>query len=179
MIFCVRTWRDALIITVLARTYFTENFLSKFPENVEVFWRPAFTPGEGGTHILRHTGMCRNFGAFFWEKSLNMGPIFHEKIPNYGSDFQNFPGFAENFEKIAKNGSLFSEKSLNMGTFFEKNYPWTWVWVPSCQRHIPPTTPNLRTPPRGFHSPSSFSLRCIISTIINVIANRLEFCSSS
>ena len=56
-----------------------------------------------------------------------MGPIFHEKIPKHGSDFQNFPGFAmrtpENFEKIAKNGSLFSEKSLNMGTFLGKKYP--------------------------------------------------------
>ena len=45
-----------------------------------------------------------------------MGPIFHEKIPNYGSSFQNF-------EKIAKNGYLFSEKSLNMGTFFWEKLP--------------------------------------------------------
>ena len=49
----------------------------------------------GGTHMLRHTGMCHNFVLFcfvFFKKSLNMGPIFQEKIPNYGSDFQNFPG---------------------------------------------------------------------------------------
>ena len=63
----------------------------------------------GGTHILRHTGMCCNFGSFFWKKFLNMGPIFHEKIPKYGSDFQNFP---ENLEK---------KKLLKMGTFFLKN----------------------------------------------------------
>ena len=62
----------------------------------------------GGTHILRHTGMCHNFGLLFEKKSLNMGPIFQEKIPKCGSDFQNFP---ENFEK----------KLLKMGTFFLKN----------------------------------------------------------
>ena len=54
----------------------------------------AFTVscGEGGTHILRHTGMCLNFGSVFWKNSLNMGPIFNEKIPKYGSDFQKLLG---------------------------------------------------------------------------------------
>ena len=99
----------------------------------------------GGTHMLRHTGTCCIFGSVFWKKSLSMGPIFHSKIPKHGSDFQNFPGFAywtlENLENLecfcGKIGTFFSEKSLNMGTYFWKNYPWTWVWVMSCWRHIP------------------------------------------
>ena len=39
-----------------------------------------------------------------------MGPIFHENIPNYGSDFQNFENFV-----------CFVAKSQEMGTFFWKN----------------------------------------------------------
>ena len=46
---------------------------------------------QGGTHMLRHTGMCHNFASVFCKKSLNMDPIFHEKILNFGSDFKNFP----------------------------------------------------------------------------------------
>ena len=34
------------------------------------------------------------------QAGVGEGPIFHEKIPDYGSDFQNF-------EKIAKNGYFF------------------------------------------------------------------------
>ena len=37
--------------------------------------------GRGGTHILRHTGMCRSTGSLFHKKSLNMGPIFYKKHP--------------------------------------------------------------------------------------------------
>ena len=58
----------------------------------------------------------------FWVsslQSLNMGPIFHEKIPNYGFDFQNFLGSHLVYEM----GTLFLEISLNMGTYFLKNYP--------------------------------------------------------
>ena len=40
--------------------------------------------------MLSHIGMCHNFGSDFCKNSLLMGPIFHEKIPNYGSDFQIF-----------------------------------------------------------------------------------------
>ena len=40
--------------------------------------------------MLSHMGMCRNFGSAFCKNSLIMGPIFCEKIPNYGSDFQIF-----------------------------------------------------------------------------------------
>ena len=38
--------------------------------------------------MLRHTGM-RQFWVGFLQEIPNMGPIFHEKIPDYGSDFQN------------------------------------------------------------------------------------------
>ena len=51
-----------------------------------------------------------------------MGPIFHEKISNYGSDFQNFHWDPTKFgvffvAKLQEMGT-FSEKSLNMGTYF-------------------------------------------------------------
>ena len=42
--------------------------------------------GGGGIHILRHMGMCHNFGLVSWKKSPNMGHIFHEKIPNVGQE---------------------------------------------------------------------------------------------
>ena len=80
-----------------------------------------------------------------------MGPIFHEKIPNCGSDFQNFLGFAtnpENFGKNAKNGYLFLKKSLNMGTFFGKITPEHGFGSPAAGG-TSLTNPNLRTPSPG------------------------------
>ena len=92
----------------------------------------------GGTHMLRHMGMCHNFELVFCMKSLNMGPIFHENILSTinGSDFHNFPGFAilnffvflqQNrnkwvlfFQKIPNYGYLFFGKlPLNMGMGLE------------------------------------------------------------
>ena len=35
--------------------------------------------GGGGTHMLRHTGMCRPNGLLFQQKSLDMGPILVKK----------------------------------------------------------------------------------------------------
>ena len=40
-----------------------------------------------------------------------MGPNFQAKIPNYGSDFQNFPGFAIEPENILKFGNVFVAES--------------------------------------------------------------------
>ena len=37
--------------------------------------------GGGGTHMLRHTGMCHPNGLLFHQKSLDMGPHFGQKIP--------------------------------------------------------------------------------------------------
>ena len=104
--------------------------------------KPIGSSWVGGTHILRHMGCA-----------LNMGPIFHEKIPNYGSDFQNFPGFAMircvSVAKPYEMGTFLLKKSLNMGTIFEKNYPWTWVWVLSCRWHILDQSES-ETPPATF-----------------------------
>ena len=35
--------------------------------------------GEGGTHLLRHTGMCCPNRLLFHQKSLDMGPILVKK----------------------------------------------------------------------------------------------------
>ena len=94
----------------------------------------------GGTHILRHTGMCRNFWSFFLQKIPIHGFYFSWKIPNFmGPIFIFFfwGGVAANpenvwkfgvfllqnrkkcvpfFGKIPKHGYLFLEKlPLNMG----------------------------------------------------------------
>ena len=64
--------------------------------------------------MLRHAGMCRNFGFgffffFFGKKSLNMH-FFYEKIPKYGPDFQIFRMRSpRNFENFVVFGYLFSE----------------------------------------------------------------------
>ena len=36
-------------------------------------------PGGGGTHLLRQRRMCRSNGSLFYQKSLNMGPVFFYK----------------------------------------------------------------------------------------------------
>ena len=92
--------------------------------------------------------MCRNFRSVFCKKSLNMGPIFHEKI-NFGSDFQNCEDLVfllQNHQK--KKWVLFSRKSLHVVTYFWKHYPWTWVWVLSCRRHIPDQSKSDYTHPQ-------------------------------
>ena len=75
---------------------------------------------------------------FFMKKSLTMGMIF-----------QTYSKAREFLKKknTLKMGTLFLEKSLNMGTFFWKHYQWTWVWVPSCLRHIPDQSKS-ETPPQ-------------------------------
>ena len=96
----------------------------KHPRSLGALHGVQWTPR--GTHMLRHTGMCRIFGSFFWKKSLNMGPIFHAKIPNYGFDFigvflwQNRKKWVPFFGKIPNHGYLFLEKlPLSMGMGFE------------------------------------------------------------
>ena len=39
---------------------------------------------EGGTHMLRHMGMCRPNGLVFHQKSLDEGPILVKEIPRRG-----------------------------------------------------------------------------------------------
>ena len=66
-----------------------------------------FNRGGGG-------GMCCKNG------SLSMGPIFHEKIPNYGSDVQNLQCV---LWPNCKKWVPFSDKFLNKGTYFCKKLP--------------------------------------------------------
>ena len=68
----------------------------------------------GGTHIFGRTGMCRSNGLLFYKKSLNMGPIFYQKILKHGSTFLTEPKFlgfrmAKNPEnrEILKNRPIF------------------------------------------------------------------------
>ena len=75
---------------------------------------------EGGTHMLRRTGMCRNFGSVFWKKSFNMGPIFHKKSPTMGLIFKIFQGSLCESQKILCFCGFFpyhfQGKSLNIDT---------------------------------------------------------------
>ena len=48
--------------------------------------------GGGGTHKLRHTGMCHFNESLFHKKTLNMGPIFYKNIPKHKSAFHKFLG---------------------------------------------------------------------------------------
>ena len=61
---------------------------------------------------------CQNGSVFLFvfckKHAQNMDPIFHEKIPNYGSDFQNLGVFflgGEGEGKIATNGYFFQKNA--------------------------------------------------------------------
>ena len=87
------------------------------------------TPGGGGTHIglFGWTGMCPSNGLLFYKKSLNMGPVFYQKILKHGSTFLTEPKFSgfrmAKIAKFLKNGPIFQEKTLKMGTLFCQNHP--------------------------------------------------------
>ena len=73
-------------------------------------------PG-GGTHIFGQTGMCRSNGSLFYKKSLNMGPVFYQKILKHGSTFLTLPKFlglcmakTPKITKFLKNGPIFKKK---------------------------------------------------------------------
>ena len=71
--------------------------------------------------LLRHKGDLPPKWVSFCKKSLNMGPIFHEKISNYGSDLQKFWGFRiENSQEFWKFGVLLWQE---MVTFFSDKIP--------------------------------------------------------
>ena len=96
-------------------------------KSVLTLWRHS--PG-GGTNIFGRTGMCCSNGSLFYKKSLNMGPVFYQKILKHRSTFLTEPKFS-GFRmvktlKIAtflKNGPIFQEKSLKMGILFCQNHP--------------------------------------------------------
>ena len=70
-----------------------------------------------GTYRLRYTGMCCPNGLVFHKKSLDMGPIFVQKILKRGSHFtkivKNFKNWP--FLRWKKN-----KHTLEMGTDFQK-----------------------------------------------------------
>ena len=55
----------------------------------------GWCPGGGGTHIFGGTGMCRSNGSLFYKKSLNMGPVFYQKILKHW--WVNFSDWAQIF----------------------------------------------------------------------------------
>ena len=71
----------------------------------------------GGTHILRHRGMCRSKGPLFHKKSLNMGAKISLKMGLFSQIFGCSPS---KHMKIVKNWPIFWEKSLKMGNFSAK-----------------------------------------------------------
>ena len=97
----------------------------------------------GGTHILRHMGICCSNSLILHKKSLNMGNFFYKNIPEYGSVFPKFSAVrhAPIFRgKIPKKWVPFLPKwPLNMGTGFK-----AWaahlcpdqIWVPPRFYHL-------------------------------------------
>ena len=62
----------------------------------------------GGTHISGRTGMCHSNGSlFFYKKSLNMGPVFYQKILKHGSTFLTEPKIL--IAKFLKNVPIFKK----------------------------------------------------------------------
>ena len=102
------------------------------------------------THILRHMRMCCKNGSVFWKKSINMGPIYHEKYFTIGQIFKKiFWGLLLNFVFLWLNCKKWVP-------FFRKNPE---MWVPICRKTTPeqgygswaaggtsPTNPSLKTP---------------------------------
>ena len=73
--------------------------------------------GVWDAHMLRYTGMCGQSGLGFCKKSLNVGPISHEKILCYEPDFPYVSQIWKIwwfFDKITRNGYLLSEKYQDM-----------------------------------------------------------------
>ena len=82
-----------------------------------------------GTHMLRHTGMCRPSELLFHQKSLDMGPILVKIILRRGSHFTKIAKKSKISRilgrKPLRNGSRFAKisgkKSSNQPLFEEQN----------------------------------------------------------
>ena len=70
--------------------------------------------GGGGTHMLRHKGMCHPNGLLLHQKSLDMGPILVKKSLEEGPISQKIQ------EKIVKSAILVAEKPSEMGLYLRK-----------------------------------------------------------
>ena len=95
--------------------------------------------GGGGTHIFGRTGMCRSNVSLFCKKSLNMGPVFYQKILKHGSTFLTEPKFLgfrhPKIAKFLKNEPSFQEKSLKWVPFSAKITLKRWVGVLRLEQH--------------------------------------------
>ena len=82
-------WKYCNLRTHKSMPYFCRS------ESLSIESNFSFLPRGEGTHIWRHTGMCRSKGSLFHKKSLNMGPIFYKNIPRpkHGFVFPKFPNF--------------------------------------------------------------------------------------
>ena len=93
---------------------------------------------QGFSHFKAYGDVLQKW-ADFCKKSLNMGPIFYEKIPFGVFLWQNW-----------KKKYFFGEKSLNMGTYFGENYPWTYgSWTAGGTS---PTNQKSEYPPQILHT---------------------------
>ena len=72
-----------------------------------------YYPGGGYSHVKTYMDVLQ-----FWVIFLQEIPLNHEKICNYGSDFQNF--LCKPWEMLQIR-CVFAAKSQEMGTFFQKN----------------------------------------------------------
>ena len=73
----------------------------------------------GGTHMLRHMGMCLPNGLLFHPKSVDIGPILVKKILRGGSHFTKI------VKKIVQLAVFDTEKcsevGLDLQKFWKKN----------------------------------------------------------
>ena len=108
--------------------FFSLNFIKKYNQNEDIVISPNktylhFLPiyslhinsPWGGTHMLRHTEMCRPNVLLFHQNSLDMGPILVKKYPEEGPILQKL---WKNYKishfwnrKIIRNGSQFGKKN--------------------------------------------------------------------
>ena len=88
---------------------------------------------QGGTLMLKHTGMCRPNGLLSHQKSLDMGPILVKKIYTRRSHFTKIE------KKIVKSAIFEVEKPLEMGPdlrkFWKKNVKSAVFWGSKILRY--------------------------------------------
>ena len=90
------------------------------------------TPGGGYSHVKTY-GDVPQFWVGFCKKFQNMGPIFHEKIPNYWSNLKIWCVF---MAKTQEMGTIL-RKILKYGCLFLEKLPLNMDMVLSCRLHIP------------------------------------------
>ena len=102
------------------------------------------TSGRGGTHMLRHTEICRPNGLLFHQKSLDKGPILVQKnlLKEEGPISQKMQKFWKTSyfwgRKTLWNGSRFakiSEKQSDQLLFLREKNLQIWVGVSDLGLH--------------------------------------------